>query len=148
VAHTDVSLRVNRRSGALPLDSSSTFAVWVGEFSGSLSAGRQMPVDVPPPRLLVASQECAIQHHTSAVEGLSTRLLEHISLLVFLGRVSSGQTLWLGITNLSDTPWPPAAFICSEVRSSKGSDQEIFMILENRMEIPKHSSEEPNCKRL
>lgn len=54
VAHTDVSLRVNRRSGALPRDSSSTFGVWVGEFSGSLSARRQMPVDVPPPQLLVA----------------------------------------------------------------------------------------------
>jgi hypothetical protein len=65
VAHTDVSLRVNRRSGALPLDSSSTFVVWVGEFSASLSAGRQMPVDVPPPQILVASQECAVKHHTS-----------------------------------------------------------------------------------
>ncbi|MCB9711055.1 MAG: hypothetical protein H6749_07680 [Nitrospiraceae bacterium] len=50
MAHTDVSLRVNRRSGALPRDSSSTLVVWVGEFSGSLSAGRQMPADVPPPQ--------------------------------------------------------------------------------------------------
>ncbi|MDT3778975.1 hypothetical protein PJI16_15520 [Nitrospira sp. MA-1] len=65
VAHTNVSLRVNRRSGSLPRDSSSTFVVWVGEFSGSLSAVRQMLADVPPPRLLVASQECAAKHHTS-----------------------------------------------------------------------------------
>ncbi|MFZ1744705.1 MAG: hypothetical protein WAU17_02200 [Nitrospirales bacterium] len=57
MAHTDVSLRVNRRSESLPRDSSSTFGVWVGEFSGSLSAVRQMPADVPPPRLLFASQE-------------------------------------------------------------------------------------------
>ncbi len=57
VAHTDVSLRANRRSGVLPLDSSSTLVVWVGEFSGSLSAKRQMPVDVPPPQRLVVSQE-------------------------------------------------------------------------------------------
>ena len=65
VAHTDVSLWVNRRSGALPLDSSSTFVVWVGEFSGSLSAMRQMLADVPPLQILIASQECAVKHHTS-----------------------------------------------------------------------------------
>src|SRR3970040_2081509 len=41
----------------LPLDSSSTFGVWVGEFSGSLSAMRQMLVDVPPPQFLPVSQE-------------------------------------------------------------------------------------------
>lgn len=70
MGHTDVSLRVNRRSGALPLDSSSTFVVWVGEFSGRLSAVRQMLADVPPPRFLVASQKCAVKHHTSLAEGL------------------------------------------------------------------------------
>ena len=70
VAHTDVSLWVNRRSGALPLDSSSTFVVWVGEFSGSLSAMRQMLADVPPLQILIASQECAVKHHTSFAEGL------------------------------------------------------------------------------
>ena len=71
VAHTDVSLRVNRRSESLPLDSSSTFGVWVGEFSGSLSAVRQMLVDVPPPQFLLASQKMSSRHHTSLVEGLT-----------------------------------------------------------------------------
>ncbi|MDZ4105394.1 MAG: hypothetical protein U1D41_04385, partial [Nitrosomonas sp.] len=42
-----------------PLDSSSTFGVWVGEFSLSLSAARQRLVDVPPPQLLPVSQEGA-----------------------------------------------------------------------------------------
>ncbi|MDT3776923.1 hypothetical protein PJI16_05045 [Nitrospira sp. MA-1] len=79
VAHTNVSLRVNRRSGSLPRDSSSTFVVWVGEFSGSLSAVRQMLADVPPPRLLVASQECAAKHHTSLVEGLKQGSPNHQS---------------------------------------------------------------------
>jgi len=52
-----------------PLDSSSTFGVWVGEFSGSLSATRQMLVDVPPPRLLPVSQERAINTIQDGFEG-------------------------------------------------------------------------------
>ncbi|MDH4152846.1 MAG: hypothetical protein OEV01_03560, partial [Nitrospira sp.] len=46
-----------------------TFGVWVGELSGRLSARRQMSIDVPPPQLLVASQECAPKHHTSQSKG-------------------------------------------------------------------------------
>ncbi len=75
MAHTNVSLRVNRRSAALPLDSSSTLGVWVGEFSGSLSAGRQMSVDVPPPQFLLASQKMSDRHHTSHVEGKAAAVL-------------------------------------------------------------------------
>jgi hypothetical protein len=62
--HTDVSLRSNRRSGCsrtLPLDSSSTLAVWVGDFSQSLSATRQITAEVPPPQLFSVSQRRAIQ---------------------------------------------------------------------------------------
>ncbi|MCE9551511.1 MAG: hypothetical protein K8R50_11050, partial [Betaproteobacteria bacterium] len=57
--HTPTLACVQIGGQSQPLDSSSTFGVWMGEFSLSLSAARQMPVDVPPPWLLPVSQEGA-----------------------------------------------------------------------------------------
>ncbi len=119
MAHTDVSLRVNRRSAALPRDASSTFEVWVGEFSGSLSAGRQMSVDVPPPQFLLASQKMSYRHHTSPAEGKSA-ILGVLNKTNFQGHIDSHVRCILGATGRFKKvrPVKPQSFLRAERTSS------------------------------
>ena len=67
--------------------------------------------------------------------------VEHISLLVFLGILSSGQT---PARPLAPFNYSMDSNSIHQFSSEKrqGSDHEIAMILETRMPVPTHSSEE------